>query len=112
MSCMSPLYHISCQGTCESRRTTLPLLGIFGSLAGLQACLTSVSSIEAIDKMTTGILKVEGTQVVDRHGSPVILRGAAIGGWLKFVARLYQSTIITWLTLAQHGKLHHRLPGP
>ncbi|KAK7893833.1 hypothetical protein LTR67_006534 [Exophiala xenobiotica] len=33
--------------------------------------------------MATGILKVKDTQVVDSTGSPVILRGAAIGGWLN-----------------------------
>lgn len=32
--------------------------------------------------MTTGILTVKGDQVVDKNG-PVILRGAAIGGWMK-----------------------------
>lgn len=34
--------------------------------------------------MATGILKVKDTQVVDSTGAPVILRGAAIGGWLKY----------------------------
>lgn len=34
--------------------------------------------------MSSGILKVKETQVVDSNGTPVILRGAAIGGWLKY----------------------------
>ncbi|KAL2427050.1 Beta-xylosidase [Exophiala dermatitidis] len=33
--------------------------------------------------MATGILRVKGTQVVDNDDTPVILRGAAIGGWLN-----------------------------
>ncbi|KAL2427073.1 Beta-xylosidase [Exophiala dermatitidis] len=33
--------------------------------------------------MATGILRVKGTQVVDNNDTPVILRGAAIGGWLN-----------------------------
>ena len=33
--------------------------------------------------MATGILKVKGTQVVDSNGSPIILRGAGLGGWLN-----------------------------
>ena len=34
--------------------------------------------------MASGILKVKGTQVVDQNDKPIILRGAAIGGWLKY----------------------------
>lgn len=33
--------------------------------------------------MTSGILKVKGDKIVDGDGDTVILRGAAIGGWLK-----------------------------
>jgi hypothetical protein len=33
--------------------------------------------------MTSGILKVSGQNVVDGNGNPIILRGAAIGGWMK-----------------------------
>ena len=33
--------------------------------------------------MATGILKVEGDKVVGNDGKPVILRGAALGGWMN-----------------------------
>ena len=35
--------------------------------------------------MATGILKVDGERVVDEEGNIVILRGAGIGGWMKYV---------------------------
>jgi len=34
--------------------------------------------------MSTGILKVEGDKVVGNDGKPVILRGAGLGGWMKY----------------------------
>lgn len=34
--------------------------------------------------MSTGILKVHGERVVDGNGKPVILRGAGLGGWMKY----------------------------
>ncbi|KPI45421.1 Endoglucanase C [Cyphellophora attinorum] len=33
--------------------------------------------------MANGILKVKGTEVVDKDGKPVILRGAGLGGWMN-----------------------------
>lgn len=36
--------------------------------------------------MATGILKVKGDKVVDQNGSSVVLRGAAIGGWMKYAS--------------------------
>lgn len=33
--------------------------------------------------MSNGILKIQGQQVVDANGHPVVLRGAAIGGWMN-----------------------------
>jgi len=33
--------------------------------------------------MATGFLKVQGDKVVDGHGNPIILRGSALGGWMK-----------------------------
>jgi len=35
--------------------------------------------------MAKGFLKVEGNKVVDEDGKPVLLRGTAIGGWMKYV---------------------------
>lgn len=35
-------------------------------------------------KMAVGILKVKGNKVVDNDGNEVLLRGAAIGGWMKY----------------------------
>lgn len=34
--------------------------------------------------MAVGILKVKGNKVVDNDGNEVLLRGAAIGGWMKY----------------------------
>lgn len=36
--------------------------------------------------MASGFLKVEGEFVVDADGKPVVLRGAALGGWMKCVS--------------------------
>lgn len=33
--------------------------------------------------MSTGILRTQGTEVVGEDGKPVILRGAALGGWMN-----------------------------
>jgi aryl-phospho-beta-D-glucosidase BglC (GH1 family) len=33
--------------------------------------------------MSTGILRVSGTQIVGDDGTPVILRGAGLGGWMN-----------------------------
>ena len=35
--------------------------------------------------MATGFLRVEGDKIVDGDGKPIVLRGAAIGGWMKSV---------------------------
>ena len=40
--------------------------------------------------MANGMLKVQGTQVVDSNGKQVILRGTALGGWLKYVLATWQ----------------------
>lgn len=61
--------------------------------------------------MSSGILKVKETQVVDSNGTPVILRGAAIGGWLKYILTIPYALQRTDSPL-QYGELHHRLPGP
>ena len=33
--------------------------------------------------MPVDILKVEGNKVVHRDGTPIILRGSALGGWMN-----------------------------
>lgn len=33
--------------------------------------------------MSNGILKVEGDKVIGNDGKPVLLRGAALGGWMN-----------------------------
>ena len=33
--------------------------------------------------MSNGFLRVKGDAVVDENGQRVVLRGAAIGGWMK-----------------------------
>lgn len=30
------------------------------------------------------ILKVDGELIVNEHGSPIVLRGAGLGGWMKY----------------------------
>ena len=34
--------------------------------------------------MATGILRVDGNKVIDKNGDEVLLRGAALGGWMKY----------------------------
>lgn len=34
--------------------------------------------------MAKGFLKVDGNRVVDANGEPVMLRGTAVGGWMKY----------------------------
>lgn len=34
--------------------------------------------------MATGILKVKDNTIIDETGKQVVLRGAAIGGWMKY----------------------------
>lgn len=34
--------------------------------------------------MANGILRVQGDKVVDGNGNPVYLRGASLGGWMKY----------------------------
>ena len=61
--------------------------------------------------MAAGFIKVKGDKIVDGEGKSVILRGAAIGGWMKSVCSHYINTSMGRLTIYQHGKLHHRLSG-
>ncbi len=34
-------------------------------------------------------LKVSGTKIVNQNGEEVILRGAGLGGWMKWVLRFH-----------------------
>jgi len=34
--------------------------------------------------MSTGILRVDGDKIVGNNGQPVLLRGAGLGGWMKY----------------------------
>jgi len=43
--------------------------------------------------MASGYLKVKGNQIVDETGATVILRGCAIGGWLKYVHNQYMGSM-------------------
>ena len=40
--------------------------------------------------MAKGILQVKGEQIVDENGDGVVLRGAAIGGWMKYVCSMFK----------------------
>ena len=73
--------------------------------------------------MATGILKVQGNKVVDGNGKTVVLRGAGLGGWMKYDALcptclpviIRHISFTTQLTLLppskQYGKLHNGLSG-
>lgn len=37
--------------------------------------------------MAKGILRVKGEEVVDEQENVVILRGTALGGWMKYMFR-------------------------
>lgn len=43
-----------------------------------------------------GQLRVEGTQLVDQHGSPIVLRGMSFG-WHSFWPRFYNRDAVAWL---------------
>ena len=34
--------------------------------------------------MPSGFLRVSGDKVVDEHGTAAVLRGAGLGGWMKY----------------------------
>jgi hypothetical protein len=39
--------------------------------------------------MAVGFLQVQGDKIVNGNGKPIILRGAAIGGWMKSVSSIH-----------------------
>jgi hypothetical protein len=43
--------------------------------------------------MSPTILKVKGTKIVDGDGKEVILRGAGLGGWMKYVCALVPDSV-------------------
>jgi hypothetical protein len=36
--------------------------------------------------MTSGFLRVQGDTIVDRDGNGIVMRGAALGGWMKYAS--------------------------
>jgi hypothetical protein len=58
--------------------------------------------------MSNGILQIQGERVVDGKGNPVILRGAGLGGWMKYAQlnRTPAQNTVHLLTDLQYGKLH------
>jgi hypothetical protein len=48
-------------------------------------------------------LKVSGTKIIDGEGKEVLLRGAGLGGWMKYVITAYFETLlddaVVWRTL-------------
>lgn len=46
-------------------------------------CFRTFYLIQPSSKMASGILKVKGNLVVDGNDESVVLRGAALGGWMK-----------------------------
>jgi len=49
-------------------------------------------------------LKVVGTKLVNEEGEEIILRGAGLGGWMKWVFAF--KSVVTVLIDFQHGELH------
>jgi endoglucanase len=55
------------------------------------------SNINAQDFVTEhGKLRVEGTQLVDKAGEPIVLRGVSLG-WSNFWPRFYNKDVVEWL---------------
>jgi len=36
--------------------------------------------------MATGFLRVKGDTIIDGDGNDVVMRGAALGGWMKYAS--------------------------
>lgn len=34
--------------------------------------------------MATGFLRVDGNNIIDGGGNDIVMRGAALGGWMKY----------------------------
>lgn len=51
--------------------------------------------------MATGFLRVKGDTIVDGNGEGVVMRGAALGGWMKYADNqivLFPSRAVSKLT--------------
>ena len=54
------------------------------------------------------LLKVSGTKIVDENDKEVILRGAGLGGWMKYATRFDSANSFINCYLLQYGELHFR----
>jgi len=73
------------------------MLSILLTSAFLVACNSEKSG----DTAATSVrLHAEGTAIVDAEGQPIVLRGAALGGWL------FHENWITGVDYPAHGRLH------
>jgi hypothetical protein len=58
------------------------------------------------------LLKIAGTKIVDEQGNEVVLRGAGLGGWMKYVSSLScdilpdPSIYLAWRTLFLVSRRH------
>src|ERR1043165_4642947 len=59
-------------------------------------CILLVLSVTAQPVKEHGQLKVEGTQLKDAHGNPVVLRGMSFG-WHNWWPRFYNAGTVEWL---------------
>lgn len=59
-------------------------------------CILVVVSVTAQPVKEHGQLKVEGTQLKDAHGNPVVLRGMSFG-WHNWWPRFYNAGTVEWL---------------
>jgi endoglucanase len=64
-------------------------------ISGLLA-LSFISLLHAQPVKLHGQLSVSGTQLVDRDGQPVVLRGMSFG-WHNFWPRFYNADVVHWL---------------
>ena len=49
-------------------------------------------------RQPTGFIRVDGTKLVDGDGNEIILRGAGLGGWMKYVQRIYSFLTVLQIT--------------
>ena len=56
-------------------------------------------------------LKVSGTKIINQHGEEVILRGAGLGGWMKWVSRFYPYRFIVLTIYRTIGSMENFISG-